>query len=313
MLNVYEYENEGLDEVPDITPGTWLRLVDPSDEEIDRVSATCSVDRAHLEASLDFDEVSRAEVIDKTLCVIFNVPLKIPESDEDVYNVMPVSLTVTPQYAITSSLYDIPAFDDVLEQKRSQLDPSKPLVFVCHMLLLSAALFQRYLREVDFERSGMIAGLGRKTSNKDLLRLHELEASLVYLEQGLRSNKASFTLIDDKAELGKTQSERELIREVIIETNQGIEMASIYRELVSSTRDLFANTLNNTLNVVMKILTSLTIILAVPTIISGFYGMNVPTEGMPFGSMTAAFGIICGATALICAVVAWFLHKSDLL
>ena len=140
-----------------------------------------------------------------------------------------------------------------------------------------------------------------------------LPISLVYFETGLRSNKLAFELIADYERVQNDDTSKQLIKDVLLNTRQGIEMTSIYRSLVSSTRELFSSALDNTLNSVMKILTSLTIILAVPTIISGFYGMNVASEGMPFAEASWAFGVIFLITCALCAIIAIWLHKKDLL
>jgi len=313
MLEIYRYDAGRLQRVDDIGPQTWVRLVEPDDAEMELVSRTCGVGKAHLDAILDLDELARAELVEEALCIIANVPVHLPGHDDEMYGTIPVSLIITPEHVVTSSSSKIDVYDDIVDQEKTHLDPSDRVSFVCRLLLLQAVLYQRYLREIDTERQHMIGTLGRRTSNADLIRLHELESSLVYLEQGLRGNKMAFDLLSDEEHLARDRKHAGLIKEVMLETEQSIEMASIYRELVRSTRELFASALDNSLNSVMKILTSLTIILAVPTIIGGLYGMNVPVEGMPFGTMASAFAIIIGITALLCLIIAWVLHRRDLL
>ena len=81
--------------------------------------------------------------------------------------------------------------------------------------------------------------------------------------------------------------------DVIIENKQAIEMTVIYRDIINGTRELMSSVLDNRLNNVMKTLTSITLIMAVPTVISGIYGMNVNSEGMPFASSALGFAVIC--------------------
>ena len=102
-------------------------------------------------------------------------------------------------------------------------------------------------------------------------------------------------------------------QEVKVENRQAIEMATIYREIIDGTSELMSNVINNRLNNTMKYLTSITLVMAVPTIISGLYGMNVDTGGMPFGSLKMGFGIICALTFLLCLFILWILWRKRML
>ena len=91
--------------------------------------------------------------------------------------------------------------------------------------------------------------------------------------------------------------DRELLDDVIVEIRQAIEMTSIYRDDIKGTRELFSSILDNRLNNAMKYLTSITLLMAVPTVISGLYGMNVQSDGMPFANTTAGFAIVLAPDA----------------
>ena len=98
-----------------------------------------------------------------------------------------------------------------------------------------------------------------------------------------------------------------------VEIRQAIEMTSIYRDDIKGTRELFSSILDNRLNNAMKYLTSITLLMAVPTVISGLYGMNVQSDGMPFANTTAGFAIVLGLTLALCVFAAWVLHKKHML
>lgn len=313
MLHLYRNEDSQLKEVEDFKPGTWVRMLAPTEDEIAHVSQECSVEPRHLEAALDIYEMSRAEASDSSLCLVASAPYADPDDIEMPYSTQPISIVVTRDYVITSGIYGLPAFTELIKEEKTDLDPTERVAFVCRVLLMSAELYQRYLRAIDDERRRMIEGLGSRTSNRDLIRLHGLETALVYFETGLRENKLAFELIGDYERVQDDKANSRLIKDVMLETKQSIEMCSIYRSLVSSTRELFSSALDNTLNTVMKILTSLTIILAVPTIISGFYGMNVAADWVPLSNTPWGFGIILLITLALCAIIAVWLHKKDLL
>ena len=106
---------------------------------------------------------------------------------------------------------------------------------------------------------------------------------------------------------------RELLDDVIVESRQAIEMTSIYRDDIKGTRELFSSILDNRLNNAMKYLTSITLLMAVPTVISGLYGMNVQSDGMPFANTPAGFANVLGLTLALCVFAAWVLHKKHML
>lgn len=107
--------------------------------------------------------------------------------------------------------------------------------------------------------------------------------------------------------------DEDLLEDVQVENRQAIEMATIYREIIDGYQRADVQCYHNRLNNTMKYLTSITLVMAVPTIISGLYGMNVDTIGMPFGSMKMGFGIICGLTFLLCLFILWILWRKRML
>ena len=105
----------------------------------------------------------------------------------------------------------------------------------------------------------------------------------------------------------------ELLEDVMVEYQQAIEMTTIYRDVIDGTRELMSSVIDSKLNNVMKYLTSITIVMAIPTIISGIYGMNVAGEWMPFAKTPFGFETISGIILLICLVVLWVLRKKKML
>ena len=105
----------------------------------------------------------------------------------------------------------------------------------------------------------------------------------------------------------------ELLEDVMVEYQQAIEMTTIYRDIIDGTRQLLSSVIDNRLNSAMKYLTSITLVMAIPTIISGIYGMNVDSAGMPFSDSPYGFGIICGIIFIICLVTFWILRRKRMM
>ncbi len=309
MIDYYRFFEQRLTPGSQVEPDCWIRLISPTEKEIQYVVDACGVDHKYLEAALDEHATPRVELMDNYLAMIVDIPITDGEKEHARCSTLPVAFIITAQNIITVCLKDADIFSQFIAREHDDINPANQLDFVCLFLLTSAELFRQSLRQIDEERHTMVDRLGNKTHNSDLVRLHTLEATLVYFETALQGNKLVFDLIARDENLKKSLGSKDVFGELRLETTQAIEMASTYRELLQSTRDLFSATINNTLNSVMKVLTSITVILAIPAIISGFYGMNVGIEGMPLAGTPYAFYAVCFSTVVICVGVGIWLHK----
>ena len=185
--------------------------------------------------------------------------------------------------------------------------------FIYQLLYRSAILYQAYLRGIDKKRIEIEERIGGETHDVDLIELHELESTLVYFATSLRANSIVLERLRRYKRLEQYPEDMELLEDVSVEYQQAIEMTGIYRDIIDGTRELLSSVIDNRLNNVMKILTSITIVMAIPTIISGIYGMNVAAEWMPLSTTPFGFGIICGITLLLCGITLWILKRKKML
>ena len=144
--------------------------------------------------------------------------------------------------------------------------------------------------------------------NKELIQMLKLEKSLVYFSTGLKSNEVVLEKLMKYEHIKNYPEDTELLEDVIIENKQAIEMANIYSSILSGTMDAFASIISNNLNIVMKFLTSVTIVMAIPTMISSFFGMNV---AIPLSS-PFAFWIVVVIAVAMCGVAGFALYKKKM-
>lgn len=116
----------------------------------------------------------------------------------------------------------------------------------------------------------------------------------------------------NQQQLKKYPEDEDLIEDVIVENKQAIEMANIYSGILNGTMDTFASVISNNQNSVMKFLTTITIVLSIPTMIASFYGMNVKADGMPFANIRGGFIIVIGISLIISLIIALIFRKKDL-
>ena len=174
-------------------------------------------------------------------------------------------------------------------------------------------VYQSLLRSIDRKRTEIEEKINESTEDVDLIDLHELESNLVYFATSLRANGVVLDRLTRYTRIRTYPEDRELLDDVIIENRQAIEMTAIYRDIINGTRDLLSSVINNRLNNAMKYLASITIVMSIPTIISGMWGMNVSGKWMPLATAPHGFAIISIATVIICVISMIILHKRKML
>ena len=194
-----------------------------------------------------------------------------------------------------------------------EFSTKKRLRFVYQILYRTTSIYQMNLRVIDKRRREIEDRISKDTENVDLIDLHELESTLVYFATSLRANGSGLDRLTRYKRLEQYPEDKELLEDVIVENKQAIEMTTIYRDIINGTRELRSSVIDTRLNNVMKYLASITIVMAIPTIISGIWGMNVDAQWMPLSRAPYGFFIVCGLAILICVVALLILHKKKML
>ena len=167
-----------------------------------------------------------------------------------------------------------------------------------------------YLRQIDKKSLMIEKRLHKSMKNRELIQLHSLEKSLVYFSTSLKANEITLEKMLKLELMQKYEEDKDVLEDVIIENKQAIEMTEIYSNILASTMDFFASVISNNLNIVMKVLASVTILMSIPTIIGGIFGMNLK---LPFTDQDpSGFPIVMGLTFGICGLVAFILYKKDM-
>ncbi|HQJ39600.1 MAG TPA: magnesium transporter CorA family protein, partial [Methanoregulaceae archaeon] len=144
--------------------------------------------------------------------------------------------------------------------------------------------------------------LHKALRNEQLIRLLNMEKSLVFFITSLRSNALMLEKFNTSGCMKMDDDDRDIFEEVVIENKQAIEMANIYTSILTGTMDAFASIISNNLNVIIKLLTTVTIILMIPTLVASIYGMNVelPFQHNPYAFLIAiAFSIIASVIGIV--------------
>ena len=282
-------------------------------EEGHAVAKALNVDVSDILAALDEEESSRVELEDGYTLILVDIPSIEVRHEKESYTTIPLGIILTSDVIVTVCTEETPVLMTFLSGRVKEFSTKKKLRFVYQILYRVAALYQNDLRIIDKMRTEIEERVGNDTEDVDLIALHELESTLVYFATSLRANSVVLDRLTRYKRLEQYPEDKELLDDVIVENQQAIEMTTIYRDIINGTRELMSTVINNRLNNVMKILTSITIVMAIPTVISGLYGMNVNGKGMPFSASVYGFGIVCLITLLVCIITMIFLHKKKML
>ena len=313
MIRIFKTEDGAMHEKEEMQPGCWIALTNPTASEILEIADACQIDPDHLKAPLDEEERSRIEAEDEYTLILVDIPAIEIRHDQRTYTTIPLGIILTQDIIVTICTEDTPVLQNFVRSRVKEFSTKKKLRFVYQILYRTAAIYQANLRIIDKRRTEIEERVGSDTDDSDLINLHELESTLVYFATSLRANGVVLDRLTRYKRLEQYPEDKELLDDVIVENRQAIEMTTIYRDIINGTRELMSSLLDNRLNNVMKYLTSITIVMAIPTVISGIYGMNVNENWMPFANTPHGFLIICIITLLICVITMLFLRKKKML
>ncbi|MEL7648286.1 MAG: magnesium transporter CorA family protein [Sedimentibacter sp.] len=310
MLDIFKTIDDTLFKLEEIEDGAWINLVDPTAEELDMIEDELGVDRDFLRAALDEEESARLENENDQILILVDTPYVEKTDEHIIYETLPLGIIITDKNIITVCLKNSIVLDQFEKNSIRTFYTYKKYRFLYQILYKNAQRYLLYLRQIDRMSNMVEKKLHLSMKNKELIQLLDLEKSLVYITTALRANQVVLEKIMRINVIKKYSEDEDLLEDVIIENKQAIEMADIYSGILSGTMDAFASIISNNLNIVMKLLTSITILMAIPSLFSGFFGMNV--LNIPFATSPFGFWIVVGISFVSATIVGIILMKKNL-
>lgn len=312
MLTIYRTPNDQLTALPvmqqveNIQKGDWINLVDPTPEEIHTVSERTGIAEEFIRYPLDEEELSRVETEDGQILIIVDVP--VITDAEVTYETAPLGIALNDDYIITVSLEDLELYRNFAGGRIKSAATFKKTRLILQILQMQTNIYLKSLRDINRRYEALEVRLRQAMNNDDLNALLNLQKSLVYFTTSLRSNDKVMEKLFRTRTIKMYEEDRDLLDDVIIENKQAIEMADIYTTILKNSMDALASISNNNLAKVMNFLTVITLMVALPTFITSFFGMNLP---MPFANnplTTLAVLAGCVLTIMLCYHI---LHRTN--
>lgn len=299
------------EEIKTFEPGAWINLVNPSQEESVSLAETFNIDIADLRAPLDAEETSRVSVEDDYTLILVDVPTHEERNNKTYYVTIPLGIIITKTAVITTCLEELTLFDIFFNKRVKNFNTFMKTRFVFQILYRNAELYLSALRTIDRQTDRIEARLERATRNEQLIDMMELEKSIVYLKASLKFNERIVKkLASHNSSLKKYVEDEDLLEDTLIETQQAIEMAGIYENVLNAMTETTASIISNNQNTIMKTLALMTMALDIPTVVFSAYGMNFKDNSLPLNDMPQAFWLIVLLAAIGSAsVVIYFFRK----
>ena len=310
MMKIYRTQDKQLTRVDDMSEGTWICLNSPTDDEVRRVAATLDIEPADIVAATDPEESARISLEDGYTVIIVDIPIKVEGAGEGVYSTIPLGIVKTAEHLITVCLKDSHIMRDFALGRVKGFFTNKRTRFILQILYRNASRYLQYLRQIDKKTNAIENELQKTLRNSELMQLMRLEKSLVFFATSLKSNEIVLEKLLRSDLIRRFPDDEDLLEDVIIENKQAIEMCAIYRDILSSTMDAFSSVINNNVNDIMKVLTSLTLVLSIPTLIASIWGMNV---AVPFEGSSVGFWVLLGVSLLASVVSIIILSRRKML
>jgi len=302
MLQYYKTIEGRITRCESADPGTWISMVAPTEEEIRDISKKFSVETDFLKAALDEEETSRIEAEDNSTLIMIDVPLAMMAEKEVTYSTVPIGIILTDENIITVSLRENPLVKEFADGLVKNVNTARKTRFIFQFLLRTSSRYLQYLRQIEKMSVFIERHVHKSVKNKELIQLLGLQKSLVYFNASLKADEVTLEKLLRGRIIKLYDEDQDLLEDVLIEFRQAIEMAAIYTDVMASTMDAFASVISNNLNIIMKVMTSITILLTIPNIIFGFYGMNVPDLPYPYTAFIAAVTVAAVTSA---ALILW--------
>lgn len=315
MLKIHKSNCDSLRELhlDHLEKGAWFNLINPTPDEIIAVAAVTGVPLDFLKAALDEEERSRVEIEENCLLIITNIPVM---RGCDNYDALPLGIVLTTDYFITVCLEPNDVLSEFSNETSRLFHTVKRTRLLFQVLYKSALLYLKYLKQINRRTDDIERQLRRSMKNKEMFQLLDLQKGLTYYTATLRSNGI---VLEKLLRLGTNaqlqhlikiyDEDQDLLEDVIIENKQAIEMVEMYSGILSGMMDAFASIISNNLNRVMKFLATMTILLAIPTMIASFWGMNVD---VPFRDSPGGFMEVSLFALAITGTSAFVLWKKDM-
>ncbi len=307
MLTIWK-QRESLIEVEKFERNCWVNVTKPTSSEIERLISEFRIPDDFINDILDIDERSRTESELRWLLIILRIPV-FGNQEGIPYMTVPLGILISPHSIITISQFENEIINGILHPVRAhKIKVENKINFVLEIFLRTSLTYLKYLKDINIKMTAIEKDLERSMKNRELENMLKMEKCLVFFATSLKSNELLLQKLRHLKYGTSPELNLDLLDDVVIETSQAIEMTQIYSNIQANLMDVFASVISNNMNHVIKQLTSVTIILMIPTLISSYYGMNLKNH---MESSNYGFFIVLIVSIVVAIVGVYIFRKRN--
>ena len=287
-MRTYWNYNEGLTLLKEWQANCWIQVTCPTDEDRQFLENDFKIPDYFLTDISDADERARYEYDDGWMLIILRIPYVKEIRSRTPYTTVPLGIIHKRDVTITVCYYETNMMIDFVSYQQKRGEGFTDYVDMIFRLFLSSAVwYLKRLKQISMLIEKAKRNLDREVNNESLIGLSRLQDSLTYFNTSIRGNETLMSKLKFKLQIDEIDAD--LIEDVNIEMTQARETTSIYSNILESTMDTYQSIINNNMNTIMRTLTSVTIILMLPTLVASFFGMNLINgmENSPLGFVIA--------------------------
>ena len=266
---------DGFREIHQWKSGCWVKVSNPTAEELAVLKERFAVPDFTHDAE-DIEERPRVDHENNWMLVFIRIPNRnLDEDGETMFTTAPMAVLIRDDVFITVNYFENEVLDDFISwSQRRHLNSCKGYDLLLSLMLSTSVWYLKYLKQMNTMMSAAEERLEQKMDNDELMRTMGLSKFLIYFITSLKGNMTVLARL--KKRLRTLPHDEELFEDVEIETQQALDTASIYNDILERQQETYSSVIGNNLNRIMKTLTVVTILLMIPTVVAGYYGMNVP-------------------------------------
>ena len=294
----------GLSQLEEWQPNCWMQVTCPTEEDRQMLEEKYQIPDYFLSDISDTDERARYEYDDGWMLIILRIPYVKEVRSRTPYTTVPLGIIHKRDVTITVCYYETNMMIDFVSYQQKRGEGFTDYVDMIFRLFLSSAVwYLKRLKQISMLIDKAKRNLDKEVNNESLIGLSRLQDSLTYFNTSIRGNETLLSKLKFKLQIDELDAD--LIEDVTIEMTQARETTNIYSNILESTMDTYQSIINNNMNTIMRTLTSVTIILMLPTLVASFFGMNLVN-----GMETSPIGfIIAIVISLMISVLSWFFFR----
>ena len=296
----------GLTQIKDWQPNCWIQVTCPTEDDQRELEEKFNIPDYFMSDISDTDERARYEYDDGWMLIILRIPYVKEIRSRTPYTTVPLGIIHKRDVTITVCFYETNVMIDFVsfQQKRGEgFTDHVDMIF--RLFLSSAVWYLKRLKQISMLVDKAKRNLDKEVNNESLIGLSRLQDSLTYFQTSIRGNETLLSKLKFKLQIDELDAD--LIEDVTIEMTQARETTMIYSNILESTMDTYQSIINNNMNTVMRTLTSVTILMMIPTLVTSMFGMNLINgmESKPWGFILAVI------ISVAISAIAWgiFRHK----